>query len=250
MDETPTKVNPNLANEEELRQLPGVGPALAERILARRPFRQREDLQEVAGVGPKTLERWEPYLTFEAPKPEVKEPEAEAPEPKPSPPPSRQLVPIPKPPQASAGFSRGETTTLVIGAGVVGVILSVLLTLAVVAGINRTLDFGRHAALQQVRAELAGLESQLDDLNGQLATIDQRTQVLEGLGGRMAAVEDNVDGLQAEIRTAAEQVGAMEATLRELDAKTEALSAQTGRFQGFLEGLQMLLQELGLEPGS
>ena len=56
----PRAVDINRAGVEELRSLPGVGPAIAERILIRRRERRFEsvdDLLEVKGIGPTTLER-------------------------------------------------------------------------------------------------------------------------------------------------------------------------------------------------
>ena len=56
----PRAVDINRAGAEELRTLPGVGPAIAERILIRRRERRFEsvdDLLEVKGIGPTTLER-------------------------------------------------------------------------------------------------------------------------------------------------------------------------------------------------
>ncbi len=53
------KVNVNAATEAELQSLPGVGPALAGRIVAHReengPFASPEDLLAVSGIGEKTL---------------------------------------------------------------------------------------------------------------------------------------------------------------------------------------------------
>jgi len=57
------RVDLDRAGEAELRLLPGVGPRLAERILAERsaggPFASPEDLaRRVDGVGPDRVRRW------------------------------------------------------------------------------------------------------------------------------------------------------------------------------------------------
>lgn len=56
----------NRAGRAELSQLPGIGPALAERIEAHRQsngaFRKVDDLRGVHGIGPATLERIRPYV--------------------------------------------------------------------------------------------------------------------------------------------------------------------------------------------
>lgn len=53
-------VDVNRAGQKELQGLPGIGPALAERILAergKRMFTSVDDLLRVPGIGPATLER-------------------------------------------------------------------------------------------------------------------------------------------------------------------------------------------------
>ncbi len=53
-------VDLNRADEDALQALPGVGPALARRIVevrAQGPFRSVEDLERVRGIGPATVER-------------------------------------------------------------------------------------------------------------------------------------------------------------------------------------------------
>lgn len=59
----------NSATLAELQTLPGIGPAMAERILAHReangPFQSLADLDAVEGIGPATLERLEPLLAFD-----------------------------------------------------------------------------------------------------------------------------------------------------------------------------------------
>lgn len=53
----------NVASEAELARLPGVGAALASRIVAARPFAEVEDLRRVRGLRRATLERLRPFVT-------------------------------------------------------------------------------------------------------------------------------------------------------------------------------------------
>ena len=52
----------NTASQEELISINGIGPILAERIIAGRPYRTVDDLLKVKGIGPKKLERIRAYV--------------------------------------------------------------------------------------------------------------------------------------------------------------------------------------------
>jgi len=55
----------NKADQKALEALPGIGPALAERIIAFRqetPFKVVRDIKKVAGIGDKIFTTLEPYI--------------------------------------------------------------------------------------------------------------------------------------------------------------------------------------------
>lgn len=59
------RVDLNTASLSELDTLPGVGPAIAARIVENRPYDRLGDLQRVRGIGPATLERIRPHAVVE-----------------------------------------------------------------------------------------------------------------------------------------------------------------------------------------
>ena len=66
-------INLNTANAEQLQEVPGIGPATAEKILQMRKsygqFKSVDDLRAIRGIGPKRLEKMRKYLTVAPPAP-------------------------------------------------------------------------------------------------------------------------------------------------------------------------------------
>lgn len=64
-------VNINTARSEELQQVPGIGPATAQKILQMRksygPFKSVDDLLAIRGLGQKRLDKMRKYLTVGKP---------------------------------------------------------------------------------------------------------------------------------------------------------------------------------------
>jgi competence protein ComEA len=74
-----SKLDLNRATVDELRTLPGIGEALAQRMIERRtmhgPYRTIDDLRDVKGIGAKRLEKLRPLVgvgATSAPKPHSK----------------------------------------------------------------------------------------------------------------------------------------------------------------------------------
>jgi competence protein ComEA len=64
-------LNVNTAPPKALDALPGIGPALSERIVTyrstQRPFQRIDELERVSGIGPKTLSTLRPMVRVTAP---------------------------------------------------------------------------------------------------------------------------------------------------------------------------------------
>lgn len=56
------KIDINSATKDELIVLPGIGPAIAARIVAERPFSSIDDLTRVGGIGRETLKKIRPWI--------------------------------------------------------------------------------------------------------------------------------------------------------------------------------------------
>jgi competence protein ComEA len=64
--ESQDRIDLNAANETQLQEVPGIGPAMASRIVTWReehgPFERVEDLLNISGIGVKTLEKLRAYF--------------------------------------------------------------------------------------------------------------------------------------------------------------------------------------------
>ncbi len=246
-------LNPNTANEEQLRQLPGVGPQLAGRIVEGRPYESVDDLRQIAGLGDSVLDDIRPFLIFEAAASESVEDQASDEKDSSASEPSRT-------PDQAASEERKYPLVLteskpdrtgfwaLLAVGAASVLCSVTLTLSVLAGINGTLDFGRHAALQETRNELIQIRSQFEATQVELEALRGRAEALEGVSGKIVEIESQVGTLQQQIGETLAAVDAMQTEISLALEETRAQAERVERFQTFLDGLSRLIGQVVTEP--
>jgi len=260
MTEEKIIVNPNAADLETLMTLPGVGEAMGQRIMDARPFVDLEDLQRVNGLGPSTLARLEPFLHFESgaesgtagtlseeggkedetiSKPGMpvdgRRPKTAARR-KHSRNKRQPLLPF------SLSIAQEQWGLVIVTAGI-SVLLSVLLTLSVVAGINGTLDMGKHAAVRQLESQLGALQIDINGAVSRLDAINLRLEAIEGLSGRVQNVEDQFTTLREDVSGSLDDVAEMQAQIEEIHNDIDLLTQSIGRFDQFLQGLRQLIME-------
>jgi DNA uptake protein ComE-like DNA-binding protein len=113
------KVDINIASEQELDKLPGVGPATARKIISGRPYSTVADLRR-AGVAQKEIERITPYVVVGTPAAAAQAP-APAAQPESAPDESTRSEPASAVPQSAAPQSNNAANAPVPGSGMVWV---------------------------------------------------------------------------------------------------------------------------------
>ncbi|MGD8474146.1 MAG: helix-hairpin-helix domain-containing protein [Anaerolineae bacterium] len=228
------RIDVNTATEEELRQLPGIGGALASRIVSYRkeagPFGSPEEITSVSGVAGATYDKLADRLTAgpveplveeagDLPEPETEledveaeesedipvlmsEPStadaepAESPEPEPE---AERVAEVPpvgaEPPLVELVESRAGCGRLIL-VGALSALLGAVLALALIFVINGTLDF-QSAAVRAAEDQVLRIESVVGALDMKVGELEERLGAIQELDARLTETQTGLRRLSA-----------------------------------------------------
>lgn len=272
----------NTATEEQLCQLPGIGPVLAARIVNYRvevhPFEETVEITAVPGISEATYTRLADRLTvgpedeieaergaeLEVEPAEMEEPPAPEPEPEakieemPAPQPDREPIrvadiPTPRPiprPAAARGMGWGHLLLVAVVGAVAGAILALIVLLI----INGTLNF-RTATVQALQTETFRLGKEIGRLDGDMRQLQRRLEALQDLSARLDETQAGIGQLREGMSAAREQMGSMAQTMdalrqeftnlrEDLDGMAGHVSVQGRRLDEAEQRLSVLAKQL------
>jgi prefoldin subunit 5 len=274
-DQFHTKIDINHADAQQLIQVSGIGPALAEKIIQSRPYNAIEELTNIPGISTKSLEILRPHLVCEveedtSPAEDLPEAEVsiETPTSKETPdqtpkqvsvsPPMEKAQPVKpeeKPPVSMPQKPLSQSPAITrdvyirrsdglwwgIGLAIVVLVLSLIFSLGTLNIVNNTLTYAPASQVQALDARAEELATQVQTINGDLSSLRTRMDALETLSGRIASLEKDNEVIHGELEDLQQQADALENKSEELSQQVIELQKSSTRFQNFLDGLRQLL---------
>ena len=271
----------NTSSQDALINLPGIGPALAQRIIADRPYKSLNMITTIKGVNSKMLENWlaTPVTKpSQRPAPGVKQVDTPPKE-------SQTRAPSIQSPlenakdliadkvtglgesvkkggkavrntaeELTAKFeqeskTRGTVWTLLVSNGITA-LASILITLLILGVINGSLKYATGAQYRSMRIEVIALNEQAGLIQQDQESLRSRVDTLEGLGERIVTLESEQQQLVTDLEATSQQVETLQAQFTALSDRVNEQEVRTLRFEAFLKDLQALLGNLFVEGGT
>ncbi|MEA3439817.1 MAG: helix-hairpin-helix domain-containing protein [Chloroflexota bacterium] len=158
----------------------------------------------------------------------------------------------PTEPTQPTGISRGQSFWISTGCSFFAVILAIVITLGIIAGLNYSnLIFASPEDVSGLGLQVDNLEKVVQGIRQDMDSVQMRVDNLEALSGRLNEVEQNIQELKQEMDNTTAQVAGINKAVDDLNQQVEdltnevaSLQADSERYQGFFQGLKELLGEL------
>jgi competence protein ComEA len=283
MDEEITFIDPNTADVETLKQISGIGPALADRIVANRPYADLEDLTRVAGIGPAFLNRLRPMIAFLPDAGPEDEPDAmvtleaavaedltseeeaagemealpaedAATETAAAEQPVEEVKAAPdlegtpaltaeKPDSKAAPLSRNQALGYALVASLFSFVFALIVVFAVLVAVNGSLRYANPQQIRDLGTEIEALQSEATTMSEGLDGLRARMDNIDALGGRVETLETGVSGLQTEMETVGGELDALQTQAEEISAQVDTLLSESEKYQSFINGLYEFIHD-------
>jgi len=141
----------------------------------------------------------------------------------------------------------GVSVLVLIATSAFTALVTILLTLVVLAGINGSLKYATESDFRAMQRDAAQLSTQLETLQQDLTGLEERVEALEGLNERMGILEGAQEQLTSDLKVSNQRISEVQAELTALEDEVKQQEERTQRFENFLVNLQALLSDL-FEP--
>ena len=147
--------------------------------------------------------------------------------------------------------TRGQFTWIGLLILILAMAFGVALSLGILSGVNGGLRYVAPERVAAISREVTALSTRAGAMQDTLDSVQTRLDNLEALSGRIDALEATTGGLQSDMAALTAEVDTLDAMLKDLNSQTEALrnemdavTAQATRFQGVMDGLRDILNNL------
>ena len=147
----------------------------------------------------------------------------------------------------SQPFSQVEAMVWGGGIALLVLILSVCFAMGILAGINGSLSYVPSARFTELQSQVTILNMQIKQVQLDTDSLRERLNALEGLSGRVTAVEKENKDLKTQISTNAEQIQSISDQLKQLQSEITTLKERNQAYDQFLSGLKTLLDNVVLK---
>jgi len=272
-------VDINTASLRKLITLPGVGRALARRIIDQRPFQSLDDFRLKCRIKDALWEKLEPNCTLSSAQKEgngtaeLTQDEEEMSQSEHAPPnkesqtteeTSGQVVSIvplaelpPKNEKSTEKASKNQEPASSISwwiALIVGMIvlcLSIVINIGILTALNGGLRYVSLSEFVIARQEVDSINDRLQEVRSDLGSLQERLDNLQGLSGRMDSLASNQKDLMNQLAESRNEVKQVQSNIEDISQKIKQLSdqvqetqKQAALFMDFVSGLRKLLETL------